>query len=296
MKERVFGLDVIRCIAILMVLFCHTLWLLDGVTFFGRGFIQSLGFFGVELFFILSGFLIGNILYDWFDADTSYKRLFHFYARRWLRTLPLYYTVLIINVLLALYFGNSLPDKTHQYIFFFQNALSRMPDFFNESWSLSVEESIYLIIPFLLLIIKKSFPKIPFKQVFIYVILGIILLAFGNRFYALNKVAHQINYVWNLDVKAVVIYRLDAILYGFLIMYLYKHFTHYLSKYRILLVVFAFLFYQIAKTIIYHGFGFEVFQVVFYLPIVSISLALMIPFFYQLKPIINFEVKQVDFY
>lgn len=285
MKERVFGLDVMRCVAILMVLFCHSLWLIEEVNFTGRGFIQSLGFFGVELFFILSGFLIGNILWNWFDTDVSYKRLFHFYARRWLRTLPLYYIVLLINVGLALYFGNIIPDTIHQYFFFIHNWWHKMPDFFNESWSLSVEESIYLIVPFLLLSLKKIFPAIPYQKIFLYTTLSIILMAFVNRFYALMNLPQSASYIWNLDVKSVVLYRLDAIIYGFLILFVYKNFITFLDKYRVLLFIFSFFLYQITKAIIYTQLGFEAFYVVFYLPLVSICIALMVPFFYQLKPL-----------
>jgi peptidoglycan/LPS O-acetylase OafA/YrhL len=87
--SRVYGLDVFRAVAILFVLIGHSFEnakILPEIKVFGR-----LGIVGVELFFVLSGFLIGSIIMRLID-----EKRFHtlgdisaFWKRRWLRTLPL---------------------------------------------------------------------------------------------------------------------------------------------------------------------------------------------------------------
>lgn len=96
--DRMFGLDVCRTIAILPVVFGHMLRYSDP-----HPFIQSLGFlaiFGVDLFFCLSGFLIGRILLldstSW--HETQENGVMNFWYRRWMRTLPLYFFYLFVNL------------------------------------------------------------------------------------------------------------------------------------------------------------------------------------------------------
>lgn len=145
--KRVFGLDVLRSLAIVEVLLGHgmTLYLGAGSKKLLEGFY---GFLGVELFFVLSGFLIGSIALGAFENGPSPAVLGDFLARRWLRTLPNYYLFLAVNAGLALWLGGApfLP----RYLVFLQNLLWPMAAFFGESWSLAVEEVFYLVLPLLL--------------------------------------------------------------------------------------------------------------------------------------------------
>ncbi|RYE13802.1 MAG: hypothetical protein EOP34_08005 [Rickettsiales bacterium] len=81
--HRSFGLDLARAIAIGLVLMSH----------FGHNALDALGFWGVELFFALSGFLIGQILWRNFSQTDNWsgKQILNFWQRRWWRTLPNYY-------------------------------------------------------------------------------------------------------------------------------------------------------------------------------------------------------------
>jgi len=93
----VYGLDVFRAVAILIVLYAHGK-LLSGDAF---SFIPDFPLVdGVELFFVLSGFLIGTILISTIEKEQRFdvKSLFNFWKRRWFRTLPTYYFILIINI------------------------------------------------------------------------------------------------------------------------------------------------------------------------------------------------------
>src|SRR5436190_12704567 len=146
---RVFGLDPRRAAAILMVICAHGFVVLyshfgDVLGFFGHG-----GFCGVELFFVLSGFLIGQILIRT-GADLSRAgNVAFFYVRRWFRTLPLFFLFLIVNIISERLFRahavNFREALTHG--FFLRNWSGFHMTFFPESWSLAIEEWFYLLFP-----------------------------------------------------------------------------------------------------------------------------------------------------
>jgi peptidoglycan/LPS O-acetylase OafA/YrhL len=147
-------LDGLRGVAILLVLVGHICESL--IAEFGfRGPVLvagSLGWAGVDLFFVLSGFLITGILYDSKNAPHFYK---NFYARRALRIFPLYYLALTL-VLIASHaapalgvWGTENPGWTWIYMTNFMLGLGG-PDIFgvvDHFWSLAVEEHYYLIWP-----------------------------------------------------------------------------------------------------------------------------------------------------
>lgn len=147
-KERAFGLDILRAVAILLVIFVHmTLPFKFGThagfwnSIFSRG-----GSLGVEIFFVLSGFLIGTILIKLFNKDEKYniKQIKGFWTRRWFRTLPNYYLVLILTMLLFYWLYGKI-DFSWTYLVFLQR-----PDWLVVVWSLIVEEWFYLLFPLLL--------------------------------------------------------------------------------------------------------------------------------------------------
>jgi len=103
-------------------------------------------FFGVELFFVLSGFLIGRLLFRIAEADPTPRGWLIFMVRRWLRTLPLYvlWLAVIPTVLPA---PPHLVEHLLRYATMTQNLAWPMPadHWFNESWSLAIEEWFYLL-------------------------------------------------------------------------------------------------------------------------------------------------------
>ena len=154
------GLDLVRAIAISWVLLYHAsiLWHVPGDSWLIR-----FGWMGVDLFFALSGFLIGGqLLRPWArGAAPSYS---HFIVRRVLRTLPAYL------VILALYFlVPSLRDGIEmkplwQFLTFTQNLAGDLSPrmTFSHAWSLCVEEQFYLAFPLVvaLLAIRPSTTKV----------------------------------------------------------------------------------------------------------------------------------------
>lgn len=140
-------LDGLRALAILAVLAFHleTPWV-------------SLGWAGVPLFFVLSGFLITGIL---LDAKGGPGYLRNFYARRALRIFPIYYVTLFAVAVVALLLGQNV-DSLPLYLIYAQNyllgATNFSPDFpvaFNHSWSLAIEEQFYLLWPLIVLWLSR---------------------------------------------------------------------------------------------------------------------------------------------
>ena len=141
-----------RGVAILSVFFYHAFyWSYGGLQFErpARLFIQAFrfGWLGVNLFFVLSGFLITGILLDSRSSPQYFQR---FYIRRALRILPIFYLVLF---LLAL-----MPDQSHSFLwmsFFYLSNIAPLfgiPMSYPILWSLAVEEHFYFLWP---LIVRK---------------------------------------------------------------------------------------------------------------------------------------------
>lgn len=216
-RKRIFGLDLMRAIAIMLVIFAHIGWALPNA----KGMIPDLmgiaGVMGVEIFFVLSGFLIGRILYrDYTILGFNFHTVFYFWIRRWLRTLPNYFLVLVINIAIAVFIGYQLPENLWRYFFFIHNFSTEMPWFFPESWSLSIEEFSYIIGPLILyfsLFIKTNISK---SRLFLGVTLTILIVFLASKLlYNAQDTVKDMRH-WNINVKAMVIYRIDAIYYGVL--------------------------------------------------------------------------------
>ena len=145
-------LDGLRGIAILFVLLFH---------FFNYGFLYpylSFGWTGVDLFFVLSGFLITGILLDTKRNKGFYRT---FLIRRALRILPLYYGVLLAFALISPHFGPTTWFKEYQLYFWTHtsNYLFLTKGFFRplgHFWSLAIEEQFYLIWPLLIWVFRPN--------------------------------------------------------------------------------------------------------------------------------------------
>jgi peptidoglycan/LPS O-acetylase OafA/YrhL len=158
-------LDGVRGLAVLMVVFSHAFESDYGsaksvvVRLLGQ--IFYFGFFGVDLFFVLSGFLISGILYDSLD-DPGYFR--KFYARRALRIFPLYYGLLGLLFALTPILHLQWKHMGLLFIFYLQNFEPRKIMTFSLApavplyhfWSLAIEEQFYLIWPAVVFAIRDK--------------------------------------------------------------------------------------------------------------------------------------------
>jgi peptidoglycan/LPS O-acetylase OafA/YrhL len=209
-QSRVIGLDVVRSQAILCVLGCHALILFSSSLFL-RSAGNCLGIFGVEQFFVLSGFLIGSILIrEISSAGPGLAVVRGFWARRWYRTLPNYYFYLILNLVAAGVWHHH-QARLWAYPFFLQNFAWDMPVFFNVSWSLAIEEWFYLLFPLSILVAFMAFKLTrPALLASIFAFLALPLIA------RLAMGSHE----WFVGVHMIVICRLDAIGLGLLLAYI----------------------------------------------------------------------------
>ena len=148
-RARVFGLDVLRAAAILAVLAAHVSAILYPHLPAWFGLIGHGGFYGVELFFVLSGFLIGQILLRENLETSRAGHLRRFYVRRWFRTLPLFWLFLLVNVVIEISVrGHHLQlGEIFSHGFFLRSVTNNHITFFAESWSLAIEEWFYLLFP-----------------------------------------------------------------------------------------------------------------------------------------------------
>jgi peptidoglycan/LPS O-acetylase OafA/YrhL len=216
-RNRVFGLDLMRALAIIFVVMGHGLMLEKANTDFP--WIRLIN--GVELFFVLSGFLIGGILIKIFQNSNSFgvREIKNFWIRRWFRTLPNYYLILILNIVVV-YFGVIKEDFSQfnwKFFLFLQNFSQPFTGFFWESWSLSIEEWFYLLFPIILGVVFLTMKglKTDKKNMFLGSIIIFLIIPFLLRLFIASKFDVD-NFLLGVKIFKVVIYRLDGIALGLL--------------------------------------------------------------------------------
>lgn len=287
-KSRIFGLDLLRATAIILVISSHCTYLLfptseNLILTIIRGF----GAIGVDLFFVLSGFLIGNILLKNIEQKKSrFSDLLLFWKRRWLRTLPNYFLILLLNILLIFFFEQKFPTDIWHYFSFLQNFNGPHPNFFTEAWSLSIEEYAYLVVPLFVYLAIYLFKSKCKKQLFLGVTIAAILgLTYIKFNYYLNANIDSVK-IWSATFRKVIIYRIDSIYIGFLLIYLIRAYNYYTKKYRVSIGLLGLLLFVALHFSIYSfklspetHLGFFVFM---YLQGVVVSLGLLFPFFVSL--------------
>ena len=179
-RQRIPELDGLRGVAISLILFCH----LVGNDFSRTGVLPSSvvtvfkeSWIGVDLFFVLSGFLIGGILIDARHSPQFFKS---FYVRRFFRIVPLYLLLFALSLLVLVGLLPGFPQVAQSevpwfaFLTFTQNfwmaqGHPAMVPFMGVTWSLAVEEQFYLAIPVLILTVREKY--LP------WVILGFVVMA-----------------------------------------------------------------------------------------------------------------------
>lgn len=160
-NQKLYGLDHLRAFAILYVFLFHYFILSEGQPQWLPD-IAKFGWTGVDLFFVLSGFLISSQLFFQIKQGQNIS-LKQFFLKRFFRIIP------VFLVSLGLYFGfpffrekESLPPLW-KFLTFTQNLGLNLKDFgtFSHAWSLCVEEHFYLILPLILILFQliKCFLK-----------------------------------------------------------------------------------------------------------------------------------------
>jgi peptidoglycan/LPS O-acetylase OafA/YrhL len=186
------ALDAVRAIAVLLVICLHYWQTFAGAAYPLIGRLAVWGQSGVDLFFVLSGFLITGIL---LDSRGSPGFLRNFYARRILRIFPLYYLTLFAVYILAPLAGLSAWVPANRAVWFwlylqnvpmtFAPALASGPEHF---WSLAVEEQYYLVWPLLVMCLgRRKLLAVAASAIAISLLTREALLGAGTYFFTLAR-------------------------------------------------------------------------------------------------------------
>jgi len=269
---RNFGLDLFRALAIVLVVLSHGKFLLNGTSLENFPFFKMLD--GVDLFFVLSGFLIGGIILRTMSEGINWSDVAHFWKRRWLRTLPNYYLILLLNFLFVScgIISGDLTVFGWKFIVFLQNFTKPLIGFFWESWSLAVEEWFYIFTPLMLWLLLKKFKlKVSFLIVTLVLMLGPLLY----RAYSFDPTLDD--FWFDVNVRKVVLMRLDAISFGLLLAWIFYFYKDFWDKWKRLALVFGlaivlFLLNSDASNATFY-------RQVFYFSITPLAIALILPSF-----------------
>jgi peptidoglycan/LPS O-acetylase OafA/YrhL len=202
---------------------------------------------GVNLFFVLSGFLIGGILLKTLEKqEATFATLRNFWVARWGRTVPPYLLALLIAIPLEL--RNPLIHLRDYgpYFFFVQNLAWPHPIAYQEAWSLAVEEHFYLLTP-LVIIALISFRLKPRHAVLSTAALILVATTVARYLLYLASPPHSMQ---ELDehFRKIVLLRLDGLMYGVLAAYIMRYHKAAWEKWRgIKIVVGLLLTYGISK-------------------------------------------------
>lgn len=287
-RKRTYGLDILRALAILFVVIGH------GSHYLPSESLQNISNFfvfdGVSIFFVLSGYLIGGVLIKNFDNKLpTIRTLFNFWGRRWFRTLPNYYFILILLVLLNFIFHEKMGHPFEggfkiiiKYFFFAQNFNTPHPTFFNEAWSLCIEEWFYLLIPSLIFVCAGLL-HFKTKNSILLVAISVIIFVTCFRYFRYLNFPNSI-IEWDLNYRKQVLTRLDSLMFGLIGAYFSFYYKRIWTKYKRTLFVVGILILCIQKYSTYFIYlNFPIYQCVFLFTITSIGTILLIPFLSEYK-------------
>ncbi len=209
---RLQGLDGIRGLAVLTVVAFHTMHMNGDLGLFGIAWAEFHGscWAGVDLFFVLSGFLITGILLD-SKSQPGYFR--NFYARRMLRIFPLYYAVLAIAILVvptvvglrhlppeySRLIGKQIWLWTYTQNYLQARSAHTLPGF-GHFWTLAVEEQFYVFWPLVVFLLpRRRLLQCCFACCALLPLVRLALVLSGERTWAVRQYTHT---------------RFDSLLYG----------------------------------------------------------------------------------
>jgi peptidoglycan/LPS O-acetylase OafA/YrhL len=281
-KNRIYGLDILRALAILFVIIAHgSVYLpenLQGISYF-------ISFDGVTIFFVLSGFLIGGILIKLLEKNKpSIRTLFNFWIRRWFRTLPNYYLVLLLLLMVLPYIfygGMSNPFRKMEYLLFLQNLNYPHPHLFDEAWSLCVEEWFYLLVPIIIFILV-GFIKLSVKNAVF--ISAITVLITSMTFRYIKYLDIPINSFIDLDmnIRKQVFTRLDSNMYGLVGALISFYYKEVWKKYKNILFLIGIIILIVHRYIPFGG-AYGIYMCVFSFSLMSLGVLLLLPLLSEYK-------------
>lgn len=276
-ENRIYGFDIIRTIAVISVLYGHGALIFPGEK--NSFYQQSYEFLdGVFVFFILSGFLIGQLLiYTIENKPINKETLITFWKKRLLRTVPAFYFILSLLIILSLLtidgFGNL---KLLLYFIFSQNLFYNHPYFFAEAWTLSIEVWFYILIP-LTLFLFKGYLKLSDKKSLLYTILLYLLLGFLTRLFKFYSIDFIDSTIIDFSIRKQVFTRIDSVTFGIIGAYFFRYNNKLWFKYKYLYLIIGILIFLYTKFPLIEETRF--YRLVLFYQLQSLSFLLILPFF-----------------
>lgn len=193
--------DGLRAISILLVLILHSFWFLTifdpGATAFfytSPAWLNAVynGELGVDVFFVISGFLISCLLMEEYRKNGE-VRFLRFYQRRFFRLMPAYLAAIALGLLMLpenqeyvwtnlLYINNLMPAETH---------------FMPWTWSLAIEEQFYFLYPLLLVLALRFVPPKAFIWLATLLFVGSLVIRYG----VIQHYQLSLPYCWYIDCE-----------------------------------------------------------------------------------------------
>jgi peptidoglycan/LPS O-acetylase OafA/YrhL len=219
--NRIFGFDLLRFLAIFYVFWGHGAILIPNEFKSIYSWATFIPIEGVSVFFVLSGFLIGNILIRTIKkTEFNPKELLNFWSRRWYRTIPNYFVVLIILLIV-----NARAENFDlRYLFFSQSLIGKHPDFYTVSWSLAVEEWFYFLFPLVLMVVLFVRKK---NNSALLICIGLfIIIPFVLRYF------HFIDneFLPDANIRKTTVFRFDSMMFGIFSAFLYSYYNRFWLK------------------------------------------------------------------
>ncbi|HEY1885813.1 MAG TPA: acyltransferase family protein, partial [Roseiarcus sp.] len=201
--KRSASLDFLRGAAAFAVAIPH--YLTANAPF--QPFAEAFAIAGVEVFFVLSGFVLAPQIVDWVVGKPR-RNLGVFLIRRWMRTIPPYIVALIVIAALS---GNLMTADFVRYLFYVENLFSSANhvDFYPVAWSLAVEEWFYVLFAPALFLVARLLGRRDRRLEAIFAVLVILVVAALRLAFAPHD--------WDLNVRRVTLFRIDSIVWGFLL-------------------------------------------------------------------------------
>jgi len=234
-----------------------------------------LRFDGVDVFFALSGFLIGGILIRTLETKpASLSTLGDFWARRWIRTVPPYYLALGIAIILETRQPGVFAGEYKRYFLFLQNLNWVHPLRYPEGWSLAVEEWFYLLSApaIFLLVAAKLKPQVAVAVAAVGVILAMTL----HRYYHFLHLPPHTLEEWDVQLRKIVLMRLDNLMYGVLAAYWTYYYKQSWHRYKEAKFIIG-LLWLCLQPIPTEPADYTLFGCVFYFACTPLATILMLP-------------------
>jgi len=215
-KKKLYGLDHLRAFAILFVFLFHYFILSSGQPKWLPA-VAKFGWTGVDLFFVLSGFLISSQLFSLIKEGQKISFI-EFFLKRFFRILPAFWVVVGIYFFFPFFREKEALPSIWRFLTFTQNLGLNLKDFgtFSHAWSLCVEEHFYFFLPIILILLQLS--NLFKKSYWLLIIL--FLFGFTIRIYSfynlyLPKIDNQDGWMyWYKYIYYPTYNRLDGLLVG----------------------------------------------------------------------------------